>query len=250
MYTDNYLLSSTISPLATSCAPSMFSHYTLNMGHSTIHQIRIPSLDTAVLHELCQTHSIVLPETIRHSRPRRQLEFVAGRLAAQYALQPYGYRHFTLATGTSGEPLFPNTLQGSISHSIHAQHCTAAASVQKKQPAQRYIGIDIEHRQHQHNLGSGQNMLNLFLHPHEQQRIAAHISPQQALLMFSAKESIIKAWFHRYQHLIDFNAIIYQTAIGRQLTFQVCTPSHPAAPQLATVHYHISQQEIITLGCI
>lgn len=248
MHIEENTLSNTNASGRNTSATIKFSHRTLNIGHSVIHQIRIPFLDTTVLHELCQSHSILLPESIRHSRPKRQLEFVAGRLAAQYALQPFGYRHITLTTGTCGEPLFPESLQGSISHSIYAQHCTAVACVHKIQPAQTYIGIDIEHRQHQHNLDTRPNRLNLFLHPREQQLIATQISPQQALLIFSAKESIIKAWFHRYQHLISFSAITYQTADSHQLIFQV--HAQPAAPQLAIVHYRFSQQEIITLACI
>lgn len=232
--------------------PALFSHHTLNIGHSTIHQIRMQPISSSALHKLCQNFSIHLPETIQRSRHKRQLEFVAGRLAAKYALQPHGYSNFTLESGAHGQPLFPQQLQGSISHSSNQWQCLAIASVHNKQPAHSYLGIDIEQQQHQHIIHNNKTILALFLQPQELQYITTHnISlPQQALLLFSAKESIIKAWFHKYQSLIDFSAIIYQPRSSQNLYFQIHTPKQHKKPQTAKVCFTCTQQEIITIAYI
>ncbi|PIT46985.1 4'-phosphopantetheinyl transferase family protein [Snodgrassella alvi] len=232
--------------------PTLFSHHKLSIGYSTIHQIRMQPISISALHKLCRTFSIHLPETIQHSKHKRQLEFVAGRLAAQYALQPYGYSSFTLESGAQGQPLFPEPLQGSLSHSSNKHQCLAIACAHKKQPAHRYLGIDIEHQQHQHIIHNNKTILALFLQPQELQHLTTHnISlPQQALLLFSAKESIIKAYFHKHQTLINFTAITYQPSSSQYLHFHIHTSEQHKIPQTAKVFFNSTKKQIITIAYI
>lgn len=233
-------------------SPALFSHHTISIGDNTIHQICMPLADTAVLHKIGQIHNIFLPDNIRQSRHKRQTEFIAGRLAAKYALLQYGYSNFNLKTGSQGQPLFPESLQGSLSHTSNQRQCLAIACVQKKQPTHRFLGIDIEYRQHQSIMNEHKSTLTLFLRAAELRYITEHSTdlPLMALLLFSAKESIIKAWFHQYQKLINFTDIAFQSYRHSYLNFLIDSPLTHANPQTAEVCFHCTKEKIITIAYI
>lgn len=231
----------------------LFSHRLITLHGLPIHQIQLNGNTTLQPQELFRRLHIQLPESIKHSRRKRQLEFLAGRLAAQHALQLNNTATaFHLSRGSHGQPEFPQPWQGSLSHSSRQQQSIAVACVQSHHQRPQYIGIDIEQQQHQYLLAEHHAMLAVFLQPEEQKHLPTHniARAKLALLIFSAKESIIKALFYKYQRLIRFTAILYQHITGQSLYFRVVQPENHINLQQVKVHFTYTEHELITLALI
>jgi 4'-phosphopantetheinyl transferase EntD len=82
------------------------------------------------------------PEEARHlqrSVQKRAQEFAAGRLCARRVLQEFGIQNFPIAVGEHRQPLWPEPLVGSITHTTDFCACVAAAKIRL-----RAVGIDCE----------------------------------------------------------------------------------------------------------
>ncbi|PDT33384.1 MULTISPECIES: 4'-phosphopantetheinyl transferase family protein [Sinorhizobium] len=116
----------------------------------------------------------------------RRREFSIGRACARAALSKLGFPPSAIPTGPNREPLWPSGVVGSITHcaGFHA----AAVALQKDCVA---LGIDVEVDE---ELPSG--VLPLISGDEERNWIAnAPQGRNWGRLLFSAKESIFKAWF-------------------------------------------------------
>jgi enterobactin synthetase component D len=83
---------------------------------------------------------IELPASILRSVPTRQLEFIAGRVAARAALHAAGLAEPpTLPIGEDRAPLWPPGYVGSITHSAGSAWAVAAPAT-----LMRAVGIDLE----------------------------------------------------------------------------------------------------------
>lgn len=153
--------------------------------------------------DLIRTHAIDFPEQIRKSVPKRQAEFIAGRLCAQSILSRYSYCHYPIRTGKWREPIWPEPLVGSISHNTGYAAAIAA-------PKARFggIGIDIEtvvagstRDALIHSVVSAKEMGYL--------NSAAFSRSLDCLLtlVFSAKESFFKAAFGKVNSYFGFDAV-------------------------------------------
>ncbi len=83
--------------------------------------------------------AIYCPESIRRSVPKRRAEYFYGRLMARAAVRAWGGPDVDILSGPLREPIWPQGLVGSISHT----DCQAVAIVL---PRSRFnaIGVDIE----------------------------------------------------------------------------------------------------------
>jgi 4'-phosphopantetheinyl transferase EntD len=118
---------------------------------------------------------------------RRRREFIAGRTCARRALIRLGVGVLPVVSGPHREPLWPKGVVGSISH---CRWISAAVVGYAGKPALS-IGIDVEeHRP----LPIG--AAHLVLNDHEQRWIHRHgeDAVHWDTLLFSAKESMLKAW--------------------------------------------------------
>ena len=82
------------------------------------------------------------PDEARHlQRAVRQRleEFAAGRLCARLLLREFGIHHFAIEVGADRQPLWPEDLVGSITHTTG--FCAAVAAPKK---SLRSVGIDTE----------------------------------------------------------------------------------------------------------
>lgn len=153
-------------------------------------------------------YNIELPERIQKARLKRKVEFFIGRLALQYALNQQGVDYFQLSNGKYGEPLWPKPFLGSISHSMENHHKgMAIVAIQKT----HHVGVDIELKKNILFFNEQPNMLNQFLNKQEINYITL-INPIPVLyylIIFSAKESIIKVLCSKYNEMIYFNHIDY-----------------------------------------
>lgn len=193
-----------------------FDSINKNHDHFTIKELIIPKLDKLSLYfcdfkacsfkpDLFQKHKITYPENIQSSVIKRQADYLAGRLCAKAALKKLGVDSFNVLTGIHRNPLWPNYILGSITHT----NDRAYAAVGYQQDFQ-FIGIDYE------KLLSSKAILDiesLIISPKESAFLKnTALNYEEAFtLTFSAKESLFKALYPMYKDYFDFSAaeIIY-----------------------------------------
>jgi enterobactin synthetase component D len=134
-------------------------------------------------------------ESLKSASLTRKGEFVAGRIAARKALSPFGITADVIPISINGAPTWPSGSVGSISHS--ATHACAIAS-----RASRFksLGVDIEPQSSMSRLTS---LRSLFLTETER-----NFSPLEALITFSAKESLFKMIFSLTREFFGFEAAV------------------------------------------
>jgi 4'-phosphopantetheinyl transferase EntD len=131
----------------------------------------------------------ILPAAVacveRLGKPKNT-DFETGRECALEALRKLGCATPTVLRGDSGEPLWPQGVVGSITHTY--EYCAAAVASLNEI---RKLGIDAElHR------GLKEGVLDIIANVDEVQMIRQ--LPEGVhwdAVLFSAKESIYKAWF-------------------------------------------------------
>lgn len=154
---------------------------------------------------------VSLPARLKTAVLRRQVDFLAGRLCAQRALQAAGFEgNVEIATGEHGAPIWPANFLGSISH------CDgfAIASVARAQRIAA-LGIDVE-RQMSVEVASeirGQ------LATDQELAVGRHAMSPEAWLtvLFSGKESLYKALYPsvgRYFDFLDATAVHLDACAG------------------------------------
>ena len=149
--------------------------------------------------EKFKAEKVQLPQQILNAAPRRQAEFFAGRLAVKYALTDLIGTAPPVGVGVNREPIWPNGVIGSISHS------NGIAIVQiKKISNGTLVGIDIEHmidfeRTHQLKYDIlTKNECMVF----ESKNIDISYYFTWA---FSAKEALFKALYSRVLRYMEFS---------------------------------------------
>lgn len=149
--------------------------------------------------------SLMLPACIKKSVAKRQCEFLAGRIAAQYAIAQLTNRTRDnvpeIGIGKHRMPIWPEHISGSISHSSD----TAVAIVGYKH-LNEMMGIDIE------------DMVSVCVAAEIGQRVhspaelqllrpAGLTSATATTLLFSAKESLFKGLFPIHNEYFDFHDV-------------------------------------------
>jgi len=125
---------------------------------------------------------------------KRRREFTAGRTCARRALERLGWRGFPILSGPRREPLWPPGIVGAITHC--RGYCAAAVA---RVADVRSLGIDAELRE---RLPDG--VADLICTEGERIRAAALPGDHWETLVFSAKESIYKAWYPVAQRWLDY----------------------------------------------
>jgi 4'-phosphopantetheinyl transferase EntD len=133
---------------------------------------------------------------IERAVPKRRAEFATARVCARRALAQLGVPPSPILRGETREPLWPEGIVGSLTH------CTGmrAAAVARATDF-RSIGIDAEPDE---PLPDG--ILERISLPAERAQLAHADRPNMDRLLFSAKESVYKAWFplaHRWLGFCD-----------------------------------------------
>ncbi len=129
---------------------------------------------------------------------KRRREFTTARVCAREALAELGFRAIPILAGQRGEPLWPDGIVGSITHCDGYRACAVARSSEIVT-----IGIDAET-----NAALPEGLLPDIARPEELPllRRLARDSPQVHWdrLLFSAKESVYKAWFPLAKRWLGF----------------------------------------------
>jgi 4'-phosphopantetheinyl transferase EntD len=132
--------------------------------------------------------TVLLPEErqlVATAVEKRWREFAAGRNCARRALTGLGWPDFPVLSGANREPLWPPGVLGSITHC--QGYCAAAAA---RVGGIRGLGIDAEV-----NARLPDGVVDLVFTPRERRSLAEAPGLSLPALVFSAKESVYKAWF-------------------------------------------------------
>lgn len=145
---------------------------------------------------------VAYPPNMERCVPKRQAEYLFGRIAARRALAEIGWPDAQIGTGPQREPLWPQGVLGAISHTD-----TYAAATAVRAGGFRGIGIDIEAALAPDAIASTEHyaMTPQELQVLRQQSALAY--PLALAIAFSAKESIYKALFPTVGRYFGFEAV-------------------------------------------
>lgn len=191
-----------------------------------------PSVSFSIVRGPCDEGAL-LPEEREELAPvtstKRRAEYTAGRAAVRAALRAIGtqFADVPVLRGNEGEPLWPAAIVGSLTHS----HGVAIAAVALRTEV-ALLGIDLELIEPGRQAGRD---VSSYIASEEEQRWI-HEQPEEALLrtrmLFSAKESIYKAFWPLYRKYFGFKqaALIWNSERGEftaRLLFDAA-PEYPA----------------------
>ena len=137
-------------------------------------------------------------EVVAGAVERRQLEFATGRACARAALGRLGFEPGPIPSGPRGAPQWPAGIVGSITHCDGFRACALARSEEVVS-----LGVDAEV-----HAALPPGLLADIALPEERGRLEAlrRAEPQVHWdrLLFSAKESVYKAWFPLTERWLGF----------------------------------------------
>ncbi len=138
-------------------------------------------------------------DIVHRAVPARQAEFSTGRLLAARACSQLGAPAGAILRGAMNEPLWPDGVTGSITHT--SDICLVAVA-----PSNRVRGLGIDIEANQRNIDE---LARLILRPDERQTPVREPSPTEdrVRLVFGAKESLYKAIYARARRFIDFQEV-------------------------------------------
>lgn len=155
---------------------------------------------------------------------KRRREFTTARTCARAALEQLGFPAVAIPTGKRGEPVWPAGVVGSITHCTRYRACAVARATEVTS-----VGIDAEP-----NAPLPQGLLADVARPEELPWLGRL---EQELpdvhwdrLLFSAKESVYKAWFPLAGRWLGFKDAVVELDPGpRTFTARLLVPG----PRLA-----------------
>ncbi|MCU6427024.1 enterobactin synthase subunit EntD [Enterobacter sichuanensis] len=209
------------------------THRTLILANHTVHHVTFDPTTFTDADLLWLPHHAELANAGR----KRKAEHLAGRIAAAHALPD----HTVPGIGPSGEPLWPEGISGSITHSG-----TQAMAVVVRHPDAR-VGIDCEAilpdseaREIQDGIIDVQEAICLTR--------SGYPFALALTLTFSAKESLFKALFPQVKTFMDFDCARITRLDERTLTLALTRPQAEFKENtLFTVHWLRDGFQVITL---
>ncbi|HFK5734414.1 TPA: enterobactin synthase subunit EntD [Enterobacter sichuanensis] len=209
------------------------THRTLILANHTVHHVTFDPTTFTDADLLWLPHHAELANAGR----KRKAEHLAGRIAAAHALPD----HTVPGIGPSGEPLWPEGISGSITHSG-----TQAMAVVVRHPDAR-VGIDCEAilpdreaREIQDGIIDAQEAMCLTR--------SGYPFALALTLTFSAKESLFKALFPKVKTFMDFDCARITRLDERTLTLALTRPQAEFKENtLFTVHWLLNNDRVITL---
>ena len=150
---------------------------------------------------LFDTLGVQFPDSLSNAVVKRRAEFLAGRYCAIKSLQENGINGAQIATGQDRNPIWPQNVSGSISHSHN--HAVAVTIVSPKKVG---VGIDIEGIV---TADTFESINQQIIDPTELEFIERQGGDTLQLftLLFSLKESFFKAAYPVVKKYFDFDAV-------------------------------------------
>ncbi|EPT8451584.1 4'-phosphopantetheinyl transferase family protein [Vibrio fluvialis] len=194
-------------------------------------------------------YGLTLPEDLQRAVAKRQVEFIAGRVAACDALQAAGVPPQMLAVGEHRAPRWPQGVVGSISHNENL--ALAVAQRVESGADALLLGVDVESRIDDRSLPAIQSTIATAQEAAILARVSLNVA-QCVTTLFSAKESLFKALYPRVGQYLEFHdscLLKWDEANGR-LTLQLVQRAAELAggAWVFEVHYLWDEQRVITLA--
>lgn len=209
------------------------THSTFSLANLTVHRITFDPATFTDADLLWLPHHAELSNAGR----KRKAEHLAGRIAAAHALNA----RVIPGIGPSGEPLWPDGISGSITHS----GTQAMAVVVREQQA--LIGIDCEAILPEYE---AREIKDGIIDIQEEQVLSRSGYPfaLALTLVFSAKESLFKALFPQVQAYMGFDnarvTLLDDKTLTLALTRQLAGFNQSAT---FTLHWQQQDEQAITL---
>jgi 4'-phosphopantetheinyl transferase EntD len=73
--------------------------------------------------------NVEFPLSLQTAVPKRQAEYLAGRIAGQHALKELGISNFDIESGKHRSPTWPNGILGSITHTDNMAFCAVSKKI-------------------------------------------------------------------------------------------------------------------------
>ncbi len=209
------------------------THATFLLAGETIHRVTFDPATFTEADLLWLPHHHQLSDAGR----KRKADHLAGRIAAFHALN----RQVIPGIGSSGEPLWPAGVRGSLSHSG-----TQAVAICRDNGL---VGIDCEAIIAENEAREIQDGV---LDPAEAQVLGDCGLPFALAftLAFSAKESLFKALFPQVQAWMGFECARVTSLTADALTLMLTRPLSPFTQnQVFTAHWLHKDATVVTLIC-
>jgi enterobactin synthetase component D len=197
-----------------------------------------------------QLFNIPFPAQLQKAVPKRQAEFLAGRLAANRTLAAIGVLVSEIPTGEHRSPIWPKAVVASITHNESTALCAAAFKAKNNDAGLKYLGLDLENIL---PIATIEEIKGMIINPDE-----AIILRQSALdfttaftLAFSAKESLFKALYPNVGYYFDFDAACIESIDHKRQRFQLVLSKNLNAAfsqgQRFEGYYQADSKSILTL---
>lgn len=178
------------------------------------------------------------PEAVRGAAPKRQLEYLAGRLCARTALHRLTGRATVPGSTSSRAPSWPSGVVGSITHSSDL-----AASIVAQRDVWHGIGLDAELPM---SAERAERLAPQILTPDEREMLAALDPAARGTFVtqvFSLKESLFKALFPLVGVRFYFQdaRLITGDAAMSSATLELRKPLSPDWPAGSRLHGQVGQ---------
>ena len=193
---------------------------------------------------LFKVFNIDMPQSIRRAVPKRQAEFLAGRILSIKLLQQSGVYIQTLEIGSMREPVWPVANVGSISHSQDYVMAMVAS-----QNDVSVIGCDVETVIPEN---TRKEIADTVLLPQEYKLLNNYLLSTEQLftLIFSAKESLYKALYPQVKKFFDFHAAkVINIDIGNKILHIILAQTLCKGfkeGKLFQIHFELLNKKVIT----
>ncbi|RYY75963.1 MAG: 4'-phosphopantetheinyl transferase superfamily protein [Gammaproteobacteria bacterium] len=196
--------------------------------------------------ELFAQLGIYFPESLINAVAKRRAEFLAGRYCAAEALRQLNIHNFIIKTGANRNPLWPETVKGSISHCDN--YAIAIASDKSDLIG---VGIDIESQITEETFEKIQSQVLSV----SEIELISNIDLKKTIsfaVAFSLKESFFKASYPTIQKYFDFSAVTITDidSVGNTVSFKVNETLHESFKKgmLLQGEFHLLPEEkVVTL---
>lgn len=172
--------------------------------------------------------------------PSRRREFAAGRGCAHAVLAELGHHDWSLLPGPRREPLWPDGVVGSISH------CPGlAVAVAARSAGTLAIGIDVET-----DAPLPANVVRSVMDTDEAQAIE-RLAAQDTMtpwgrLLFSAKESVYKAWYPLRHEWLGFEEAAVELSTDGTFLARIRRADTAPLPQVVSGRWARGNGVVIT----
>ena len=192
---------------------------------------------------LFSTYNIELPAALNSAVDKRKSEFLAGRAITAHAFTHLNIPWQNIPIGPKREPIWPNNVQGSITHT--REYCACILSTVPN----LYVGIDVEHLL-SHNALRSVRHVAMTENDTQVEGSQATLSEQHfATLVFSAKETLYKALFPIAQSFFGFDAAtIHGAPSDQKIRLQLTKTLHPTLTegQVFTINHQFMDGKVLT----